>query len=273
MAAAVRAQVADRGGERRKGMQRLAELVEAERLHMELEVRRGVRRAMSGRRRRAARAPWSSARVAAAHIRAGHAGLADEAARGGCSASAARRPCRSCAAAGGPAGFRRRPGRCMHDVDAVLRRAARGPMPDSCSRCGEPIAPAARMTSRAARTLRLHAVDARSATPATRLSVEAQAASPGRRSTTCRFVRASAGCRNALRGAPAPAAALVDLEIAAALVVAAIEIVGLRDADPRPRPRGTASRISQASARLLDPPFAARAVHVVGRARARSSLL
>ena len=61
------------------------------------------------------------------------------------------------------------------------------------------------------------------------------------------------------RRAPAPAAALVDLEIGRAFVVAAIEVVDLRDADFDP---GVAHGVEDrpGDARALDPPFAARPV-------------
>ena len=59
------------------------------------------------------------------------------------------------------------------------------------------------------------------------------------------------------RRAPAPAAALIDLEIAGAFVVALIEVVDLRNADFDP---GLPHRVEDrpGDARPLDPPFAAR---------------
>ena len=57
---------------------------------------------------------------------------------------------------------------------------------------------------------------------------------------------------------------LVDLEIAAALVVAAVEVLGLGDARPR-RPRlAECVEDLPVQALLLDPPFAAGAVQLVG---------
>ena len=74
---------------------------------------------------------------------------------------------------------------------------------------------------------------------------------------------ALAGRRKALARAPAHAAALVDLEIAAALVVAAVEVGHARDADlGRRLAEGVEDLPGQAL--LLDPPLAARAVHLVG---------
>ena len=63
----------------------------------------------------------------------------------------------------------------------------------------------------------------------------------------------------AARRRPAPPALLVDVEIAAALVVAGVEIVGFRDAGLL---RGLAERVEDvpAHARILDPPFAAARV-------------
>ena len=69
-AAALRAQVADRGGERREGVQRLAEPVERERLDVVFEVRRSRAPGRTARRRRAARAPWSRARAGTGGTRA-----------------------------------------------------------------------------------------------------------------------------------------------------------------------------------------------------------
>ena len=69
----------------------------------------------------------------------------------------------------------------------------------------------------------------------------------------------------AARRAPAPAAPLVDLEIGGAFVVAAVEVVDLGDADLG---RRVAHRVEDrpGDARPLDPPFAARAVQLVGAA-------
>src|SRR5690606_15894711 len=62
---------------------------------------------------------------------------------------------------------------------------------------------------------------------------------------------------------PAQAALLVHLEIAAALVVAAVEVIGLRDAAlRRRRAEGIEDRPRQAL--RLDAPLAARAVELVG---------
>ena len=65
------------------------------------------------------------------------------------------------------------------------------------------------------------------------------------------------------RCVPAHAALLVDVEVAAALVVAAVEVVGPGDADlGRGRPEGLEDLPAQAH--VLDPPLAARAVGLVG---------
>ena len=67
------------------------------------------------------------------------------------------------------------------------------------------------------------------------------------------------------RRAPAPASALVDLEIAGAFVVALIEVGDLRNADLGP---GLAHRVENrpGDARALDPPFAPRPVQLAGAA-------
>ena len=138
------------------------------------------------------------------------------------------------------------------------------PTPDSSSSCGEPIAPAASITSPRARASRLapsrriaHADRA----PARRTG----SARHERRSTTRRLGRLEHRLQKAGRRAPAPAAPLVDLEIVRALVVAAIEIVDLGDADLG---AGVAHGVEDrpGDARALDPPFAARAVQVAGAA-------
>ena len=46
------------------------------------------------------------------------------------------------------------PGQVVGDLDPAARSTAPGPMPESCNNWGEPIEPAARITSRAARTVR-----------------------------------------------------------------------------------------------------------------------
>src|SRR6202008_342962 len=69
--------------------------------------------------------------------------------------------------------------------------------------------------------------------------------------------------QESLPGVPAHAALLVDLEIAAALIVAAVEVVGLGDAGLRRRLLEGVED-GPADARLLDAPLAARAVELVG---------
>ena len=74
---------------------------------------------------------------------------------------------------------------------------------------------------------------------------------------------ASDRAQKGLGGAPAPAPALVDVEIPASLVVAAVEIVGLRDSGLR---GGIAKGVQNLPTQplLLDPPFAAGSVHMIG---------
>src|SRR6185369_8692714 len=64
-------------------------------------------------------------------------------------------------------------------------------------------------------------------------------------------------------GVPAPAVLLVDLEIADPFVVAAVEVLGVRDARLL---RGLAERVQDVPAQplTLDPPLAAGAVRRVG---------
>ncbi len=79
----------------------------------------------------------------------------------------------------------------------------------------------------------------------------------------------SAGSPWQVSGRPWPyssdAGPLVDVEITGALVVAAVEVVGLRNARFG-RSLWKASKHRPTDARFLDPPFAACAVHVVGAA-------
>ena len=141
------------------------------------------------------------------------------------------------------------------------RSSAPGPMPESCNSCGEPMAPLARITSCRADTIGVLAAHPRfdADRPA---PVQAQA---GRLSLGDHgqvgpvLNRAQEG----LRGVPAHAAFLVDVEVAAALVVAAIEIPGLGDAGLG---RGLLKGVEDLpfEAHVLDPPLAARAMQVVG---------
>ena len=135
-----------------------------------------------------------------------------------------------------------------------------GPMPLSCRSCGEPMAPAARMTSRCARD---GAGDAGAA------QRDAGRAPPVEKHPLGLRLRhhgqIAAGAHRAQergRAADAPAAALVDLEVADALVGAAIEVGGFRDAGLF---RGVTDRIEQIPAQPLafHPPSAAGAVNVV----------
>ena len=137
------------------------------------------------------------------------------------------------------------------------RRSRPGPMPERSSSCAEPIEPADRMTSPFARAVLLapscrqrHAGRA----PAVELDAlgEASGLDPQVRPVHHGFQKSA-------RRRPAPPAPLVDMEIAGALVVAAIEIVDRLDAVFLGR---LAERIEQRPlhARRLDAPFAADAV-------------
>ena len=67
-------------------------------------------------------------------------------------ASAGRRPPRAASRTGGPAGCARRRAARGAGSTPAARSSSAGPIPDSSSSCGEPIAPAERITSRSART-------------------------------------------------------------------------------------------------------------------------
>ena len=152
-------------------------------------------------------------------------------------------------------------GQLMRYRDAVLLQHSAGPMPESCNSCGElhrargeqdhcrRIAPP---TSRS---------PCRNSTPVTRLPSRRRRLAL-RAGQHCQIgARRSAGRRKRLGGVPAHAALLVDLEIAAALVVAAVEIVDLGNADLGGRiAKGVEDLPGEPL--LLDPPFAAGAVHL-----------
>ena len=121
-------------------------------------------------------------------------------------------------------------GQLVHDRDAVRVAAARaGPMPDSCSSCGDWIAPAASSTSaRAARVVHRAALAVAHADGAAaleqqagglRLGLDAQVGPPPRRPQI------------GLRGAAAPALAGGELVVAGAFLRRAVEVVVARHAE------------------------------------------
>ena len=139
---------------------------------------------------------------------------------------------------------------------------APGPMPDNCRICGESMAPAARITSRrAGKPLARHQLD------------------PGRaRAGVARFHRQAPhlgvgpdgqvrpvhdGAQKRLGAAPAPAAALVHLEVGVAEVVAPVELGDLRNPALL---GGVPPRVEDLPAHppLLDPHLSADAVALVG---------
>ncbi len=148
VAAALRAQIADRGGERREGMQRLAEA-------------RRARAAGHGIRDPASRAPdricanapsWMGAIVSGPRRNRKYSTpiqpRAEQAVRLLVQRAGALHPVDRGAAAGGPGGCRRRPrSSCTRRDAELLQQLARSPTPESCRSCGEPIAPAARISS------------------------------------------------------------------------------------------------------------------------------
>ena len=130
--------------EGREGVQRVAELVQRQRLDVVFEVGRracGSDRVKSPSWRRrhghrpAAAAARTRARSPPCRTRLWY----------GSFSVVTPAPCRSSASAGGPAGSRRRrAARCTTSMPSSRSRAA-GPMPESCRICGEPMAPAARI--------------------------------------------------------------------------------------------------------------------------------
>ena len=153
-------------------------------------------------------------------------------------------PCRRSGSADGPAGSRRRRAARAHRDAVLLQQRARADARElqdlrRADRAG-------REDHLARRARRCAGCPCwRTRRPSTRLPVEHEPRRPcacGQDRRGCG--RCSAGRRKRLGRAPAHAAPLVDLEVAAALVVAAVEVVDLRDAGLGRRSR-KASRISQ----------------------------
>ena len=137
-----------------------------------------------------------------------------------------------------------------------------GPMPESCRICGEPMAPAARMTSRRAesRSPRHQLYPRRARPPVARLDRDAPHLGAGPHGQV-RPVHDRPQVR--LGAAPAPAAALVHLEVGVAEVVAPVELGDLGNAALLGR---VAPRVEDLPAHpaLLDPHLAADPVALVG---------
>ena len=236
-AAAGRADVGDAGREGRERIERLAELGQRERLDVILQVGRLAARIglhegaeLGGRH---GHRPAPRERVLRREAGALHQAL--EALVHGL---ARPRPCRRSGSAGGPAGSRRRRRARARTSMPSGCSTAPGPMPDSCRICGLPMAPAARITSRVAvKRARLRRAGARRGP--SRACRPAPAARPAHASRPSRLRRWLHGAQEALGGVPAHAGLLVDVEVAAALVVAAVEVVDLGDAGLAPPHRGT----------------------------------
>ena len=127
-------------------MQGIAELVERQRLHVELDVGALAARVGAGEdaelRRRHGQRPAAAEGIVEPH----HAAPEQDCSRSR-SACGRQKPCRSRAAADGPADCaRRRACRARHRCRAATA-SRHGPMPDRCSTCVDPIDPAHRMTS------------------------------------------------------------------------------------------------------------------------------
>ncbi len=147
---------------------------------------------------------------------------------------------------------------------------AAGPTPDSIMICGEPIEPAAMITSPRQRAER-STPSCRQRTPHAAPAVEHQPFDQ-----TAGFQPQVLPVQHRLeesaRRRPAPAALLVDVEIAGAFVVAGVEVVDRRDAVLRRRLAPDVDDVP-AQAREFDAPFAADAVVLAGAEEAVLVLL
>ena len=143
--------------------------------------------------------------------------------------------------------------------------SAAGPMPESWSSCGEPIAPAARIIS--PRAAACDASPSRRKLDARRApAVEHGSASTCAPVITVRFGRCSAGRRNALAALQRTPRCWLTSKNAAALVVAAVEVVGRRDAGLG---RRLAERVEDVPAQPLLARPATRRRRRAGRSRRR----
>ena len=199
-AAARRVQVADAGGDGGEAVQRLAEGVERERLHVVLEVGPGLvgRRARERaelRRRHAHRAAARAARIRARSSPCRRPSWPSVLSVVAPLTANTARICRWSCRLRADAGQVVRAPRCRGAA-----AASPGPMPESCRICGEPIAPAASTTSRAARTCCRPAPSRprrRCSAGGRRAPARTAAASPARRSTPSGWRGRAAGRRKA----------------------------------------------------------------------------
>ena len=153
------------------------------------------------------------------------------------------------------------------------RSSEAGPMPESCRSCGVPMEPAARITSRDARTLTLSplriSVGARAAQARRWHRASSSSLSASAWVHTVRLARERRGLQERLGRAHAEAAALIHVEVADAGVVAGVEVVDAREAGLSAA-SANASRMSQRKRCLDDMPLAARAMQVVAPSHPRS---
>ena len=138
-------------------------------------------------------------------------------------------------------------------------RTSPGPMPESWSSRGVPIAPAARTTSRRAVAI-CSWPSAAEADAGAAPCIEHEPACL-RTGQHGQVRPAAGGTQERLGGGPADAAPLGHLEVAAALVVAPVEVVGLGDAALLGRVAKGVEDLPR-HPRRLDPPLAAGAVEL-----------